>query len=367
MLAAGYRSFYRREHGAAMQYSPLAKAYVPVREAPTASSVAVMRSGQRVVERNDDASLHDLGDGVALLEFHSKANTYTPKVFELSWKALERLEAGFDALVIGNQGPMFCAGLNLTPFVAEGEALTARVEWVVREFPGLLQAIRFAPKPIVAAPFDRTLGGGAETCLAAHRIVASAELAMGLVETGVGLIPAAGGCKELLRRVLNPVMRIENADPLPVLQSILMQIGQAKISGSAREACAMGFLAAGDRIVSNRDHLLGEAKREARHLADSGFRPPRPEKIYAAGRDTLAALHMMLFQMREANQISEHDLLIASKLAWVLCGGDLSAPAWVDEQYILDLERQAFVFLIQQPRTAERMKHTLKTGKPLRN
>jgi 3-hydroxyacyl-CoA dehydrogenase len=230
-----------------------------------------------------------------------------------------------------------------------------------------MQAIRFSPKPIVAAPFDRTLAGGTETCLAAHRIVAAVELHMGLVEVGVGLIPAGGGCKELLRRVMNPVMRIENADPLPVMQQIFMQIGMAKVSANAKEARAMGFLTGSDRFVMNRDHLLGEAKREARHMADSNLRPPSPEKIYAGGRDLLAAIHMQLFQMVEGKFISEHDHLIAKKLAWVLCGGDLSGPAWVDEQYILDLERQAFVYLIQQPKTQERILHMLTTGKPLRN
>ena len=367
MLATGHQSFYQYEGETSLQYSPLDKKYVPTHEAGQPISVAALRRGNCEVERNDDASLHDLGDGVALLEFHSKANTYTPRVIEMSWKALERLDHDFDALVIGNQGQRFSAGMNLSSFVAEGETLAPQSDKLVREFQDLHQTMRFAAKPIVAAPFDQTLGGGTETCLAAHRIVAAGELYMGLVEVGVGLVPAGGGCKELLRRVINPAMRIDYADALPVVQSLFMQTGNAKVSGNAKEAALMGFLIGGDRIVMNHDYQLGEAKREARHLADSNFRPSAPEKIYAAGRDVLGAIYSMLFQMREGNQISEHDHLIDQKLAWVLCGGDLSAPTWVDEQYILDLEREAFVFLAQQPKTLERIAYTLKTGKPLRN
>jgi 3-hydroxyacyl-CoA dehydrogenase len=367
MLAAGHKSFFQHEGETSLQYSPLEKKYVPIHEAEQAISIVALRRGNCEVERNDDASLHDLGDGVALLEFHSKANTYTPKVIEMSWKALERLDHDFDGLVIGNQGQRFSAGMNLRSFIVDGEALAPQIDKLVRDFQGLHQTMRFTSKPIVAAPFDQTLGGGAETCLAAHRIVAAAELYMGLVEVGVGLIPAGGGCKELLRRVVNPAMQIEYADALPVVQSLFTQTGTAKVSGNVKEAGRIGYLVGGDRVVMNRDHLLGEAKREARHLADSNFRAPAPAKIYAAGRDVLGAIYSMLFQMREGSQISEHDLLVAKKLAWVLCGGDLSTPTWVDEQYILDLEREAFVFLAQQPKTHERIAYTLKTGKPLRN
>lgn len=369
MLAAGCASFYQRDGAALAQYSPIAKAYVPVRQSPAAVSVAALRMADREVERNEDASLLDLGDGVALLEYHSKANTLTPGVVEMSWRALERLERDFDALVIGNQGSLFCGGANLDPSVlgTGGPSVAATVDRMARDFQGLMRAISYSPRPIVAAPFDRTFGGGAEVCLAAHRLVAGAELYMGLVEVGVGLIPAGGGCKELLRRVMNPVMRIEGADPLPVMQQIFTQIGMARVSGSAKEAREMGFLTGADRVVMNRDRLLGEAKREALHMALDGSRPRAPEKIYAAGRDVLAAMHMILFQMREGHFISEHDLVIARQLAWVLCGGDLSAPAWVDEGYVYDLEREAFVFLIQQPKTVARIGQMLSTGKPLRN
>jgi 3-hydroxyacyl-CoA dehydrogenase len=227
--------------------------------------------------------------------------------------------------------------------------------------------MRYAPKPVAVAPFDRTLAGGAEFSMAGARIVGAAELYMGLVEVGVGLVPAGGGCKELLRRVMNPVMRTKNADPIPVMQRIFEQIGFGKVSMSAAEARKMGFLAPADRIVVNRAHLLSEAKREALHMVASGYRPPVPEKIYAAGRDVLAALEVAVFMLEDGRFASEHDAKIARKLGYVLTGGDLSAPTWVDEQYILDLEREAFVSLIMEPKTVERIMHMLSAGKPLRN
>jgi 3-hydroxyacyl-CoA dehydrogenase len=197
--------------------------------------------------------------------------------------------------------------------------------------------------------------------------VAHIELYMGLVEVSVGLVPAGGGCKEMLRRVMNPAMTVPNADPFPVIQKIFETIDMAKVSVGAVEAREMGYLQPADRIVMDRERLLGEAKREVLHLALSGYVPPRREKIYAGGRDMLASLRLALFQMGEGEHISDHDRLIGEKLGWILAGGDISAPAWVDEQYILDLEREAFVELIQTRKTMERVLHTLKTGKPLRN
>jgi 3-hydroxyacyl-CoA dehydrogenase len=203
--------------------------------------------------------------------------------------------------------------------------------------------------------------------MAGDRIVAHTELYAGLVEAGVGLIPGWGGCKELLRRVVNPTMRIPNADVLAPLAKVFETIGLVKISMSAAEAREIGFLGPCDRIVANRDHLLAEAKGEALHMIASGYRPPMPEKVYAAGRDLLSALRTQVFLLKDAGYASEYDAYIANKLSFVLCGGDLSEPTWVDEQYILDLEREAALDLIQQPKTAERIFHMLSTGKPLRN
>jgi 3-hydroxyacyl-CoA dehydrogenase len=268
---------------------------------------------------------------------------------------------------------MFSAGLNLDlgsiqqQSAERGITPSELIEEMDDQGQQMMLSFRYAPKPVVSAPFDRALGGGAELTMAADRIVAHAELYIGLVEIGAGLIPGWGGCKELLRRIVNPHMRIPNADPLPVLQKVFETIGFATVSRSAEQARELGFLGPCDRIVVNRDHLLAEAKQEAITLYQNGYRPPLPEKIYAAGRDVLAAMKTQLFLMNDAGYLTNHEVLIASKLAWTLCGGDLSEPTWVDEQYILDLEREAVVALLQEPKTIERMMHLLQTGKPLRN
>jgi 3-hydroxyacyl-CoA dehydrogenase len=211
------------------------------------------------------------------------------------------------------------------------------------------------------------LGGGAEFVMAGARVVAHAELYAGLVEVGVGLIPGSGGCKEMLRRVVNPVMAAHpNADPLPHLQKVFEAIALAKVSESAKQARDMGILAPCDRIVLNRDHLLGEAKREVLHMAD-GYLPARPGKIYAAGRDVYAALQIAVEGFMEQGLASEHDALIARKLGFILTGGAISEPGWVDEQVILDLERRVFLELVVTEKTLERIGYMLQNNKPLRN
>jgi 3-hydroxyacyl-CoA dehydrogenase len=232
-----------------------------------------------------------------------------------------------------------------------------------------LMRVRFASKPVVAAPFARTLGGGVEVCMAAARVVAASETYMGLVEVGVGLIPGAGGCKEMVRRVVSPAMkRAPNADPLPFVQSILQTVGAAKVSSSAAEAQLFGFLSEGDHIVMNRDHLLYEAKQEVlamvedRHSCLSLSSP-----CYAAGRDVLAALKAGIYVLQQGGYMSEYDAYISGRLAWVLCGGNLTSGEWVSEQYLLDLEREVFVELLGQQKTIDRIQYMLKTGKPLRN
>ena len=230
-------------------------------------------------------------------------------------------------------------------------------------------AVRFSAKPVVAAPFGRTLGGGAEVAMAAARIVAAAETYMGLVEVGVGLVPGAGGCKELVRRNVSPAMKqTPNADPLPFVQNVLQTIGAAKVSTSAKEARTFGFLTSADRVVMNRDHLIAESKEEVLELAAHGYAPPPREKsCYAAGRDVRAGLRAGIYVMQQGGYITEYDAFISSQLASILCGGDLSSGQWVDEQFLLDCERKTFVALCQEPKTIERIQHMLSTGKPLRN
>lgn len=201
----------------------------------------------------------------------------------------------------------------------------------------------------------------------ASRIVAAAELYIGMVEAGAGVIPAWGGTKEMLRRILNPPMLTKNTEALPFLQRIFEQIGMAKVATSAEEARQMGILGPADRVILNREHLLAEAKREVLHMLDDGYHPPLPEKIYAAGRDALAAMRVGIHMLMKGGYITEYESHIANKLAYVMTGGELSSPTWVDEQYILDLEREAFLSLAGEKKTQERMWNLLQTGKPLRN
>lgn len=370
MVAGGHPTFYQRdEHGVVTGvYDPARTAYVPLKRDPKAVIIHDLRASGKTVERNAGASLIDMGDGVALLEFHTKANAIDDDIIKLGWKALERLPGDFDGLVIGNQGEHFSAGANifLIAMLAQQEQWD-QIRAVTRELQNLFQALRAAPRPVVTAPFGMALGGGAEFAMAGARTIAHAELYIGLVEMGVGLLPAGTGCKEMLRRNINPVMRTPNADVLPHLQRVFENIALARVSESARQAQDMGFLTPADRIVLNRDHLLAEAKREVLHLAASGYTPPPPGKVWAAGRDALAALRVGIYSMYEAGYATEHDKLIAEKIAYVLCGGDLSEPGWVPEQHILDLEQEAFVDLCREPKTIERIAHMLQFNKPLRN
>jgi 3-hydroxyacyl-CoA dehydrogenase len=226
--------------------------------------------------------------------------------------------------------------------------------------------MRQSPVPVVVAPAGMALGGGAELVMHAGRVVAAAESYIGLVEVGAGVVPAGGGCKEMLRRIVNPVVRIENGDALAPMQKLFETVGQAEVARSAEAARQLGFLSAADRVVMNRDHRIAEAKRELLHMAPT-YQPPDPELIYAGGRDLLSALRMAIFSFREGGYISEYDAHIGEKLAFVLTGGELSQPAWVDPWYILDLEREAFLSLAGEPKTQARMWHLLQEGRPLRN
>jgi 3-hydroxyacyl-CoA dehydrogenase len=327
------------------------------------------RTSTGEIARNDSASILDMGDRVALLEFHSKQNSIDPDMVDMGWRALDLLEHGdFDALVIGNDGERFSIGFNvfLAVMAVQSDQLD-QLEQGTQRLQTLGEALRCASRPVITAPFNMALGGGAEMAMAGARAVAHVELYMGLVEAGVGLIPAGGGCKELLRRVVNPVMQASpNADVLPHLQKVFETIATAKVSTSAKEAREMGFLAADDKIVMNRAHLLGEAKRTALELADS-YVVRTPERVYAAGRDAYAALLLGIEGFRESGYASEYDAYIARKLAYVLTGGALSEPQWVSPQYIFDLEREAFMSLVTQPKTLERIGHMLQYNKPLRN
>ena len=368
MLDAGRETFYEGDDfGTPWFYDPTLKAHVT--EAPDELKVelARLKSSGRVLKESRGASLVDLGEGVACLEFHTKMNTLDADVFEMLRASVEEVEAGdWRGLVIGNEAADFSVGANL----AGGVSGLEEVGRAVKASQDALMAVRFCSKPVVTAPAGRTLGGGCEVSMAGARAAAAAETYMGLVEVGVGLIPGAGGCKELVRRLVSPPVRAAaNADPVPFLQQALQTIATAKVSTSAAEARAFGYLTEADLVVMNRDHQLAEAKRLVLELADAGYVPPvrGAKSCYAAGRDALAALRAGLYVMQQGGYMSEYDLHVSGKVAWVLCGGRLSSAQWVDEQYFLDLEREAFVSLCGEPKTHERIAHMLSTGKPLRN
>jgi 3-hydroxyacyl-CoA dehydrogenase len=369
MLASGNRTFY--QYAAKIKtgvYFPANGTYESIQRQESIVILGKRKSAGKVISRNPGASLIDLGDGIAGVEFHTKMNTLDDDILSMIQQGLDCGESDFDGLVIGNESENFSAGANLFMVVMAAQSgMWDQLEPAVKKGQDLHMRMRYFPKPVVVAPAGLALGGGAEMPMHASQIVAAAELYTGLVEIGAGVIPSWGGVKEMLRRILNPPMLTKNAEALPFLQRVFEQIGLAKVSTSAEEARQMGILGAADRVVMNRDHLLTEAKREALHLLESGYHPPLPEKIYAAGRDALAALRVGIYMMKEGGYITEYESHIANKLAYVMTGGELSSPAWVDEQMILDLEREAFLSLCGEKKTQERMWNLLQTGKPLRN
>ncbi len=369
MLFAEIESFYRVEDGEITgTYDWRVKAYADVAVDEHHIEVAALRRSGEPVAQNASATLHDMGDGVLLLEFHSKMNAIDDDMVAMMVEAQHQLDSdAYYGLVIGNDGPNFSVGANLKQV---GMAALQGDFDGIKEATGALQsaleAFRFGSKPVVAAVHGMALGGGAEIALGASRIVAHAESYLGLVEAGVGLLPAGGGLKELVRRLVSPVMEREG-DPLPVAQKILETVAMAKTSTSAAEAGELGFLSSGDRVVMHRDHLLYEAKQEVLQMVADGHMASPPSMVYAGGRDLLAALQIAVWSLQQAGYASEHDAVVANKVAWVIAGGDLSSPAWVSGDYFLNLERDAFAELVATEKTQARIKHMLETGKPLRN
>lgn len=369
MLDLGFDSFYRfDDEGAKFVYSPADKKYVSLERSRLVLSVNDVRRTGSVLEENDSASLLDMGDGVMLLEYHTKGNALDPDIWQIFGKAVSRLHGDATGLVIGNDGPYFSAGANLMLFaMAVQNEMFDQIEKFLRMGQDTLQELRKAPKPVVAAPHQLVLAGGAETIMGADRVVAHAETYIGLVEFGVGIVPGWGGCKELVRRKVSPHMHAASVNPSPYLQEVFELIGYAKVSGSAREAQQWQYLAPTDRIVMNRDHLLAEAKREVLHMA-SGYTPPSVmANVYAAGAGQLANMRVGIYLLQTGGYISEHDAKIAEKLACVICGGELSQGTWMDEQYFLDLEREAVLSLIGEPKSVERIQYMLMNNKALRN
>ncbi|HKJ38172.1 MAG TPA: 3-hydroxyacyl-CoA dehydrogenase/enoyl-CoA hydratase family protein [Anaerolineales bacterium] len=365
MLKAGVETFYQYKKNEKVGVYDVAKQkYVKLKKP---AGMVVLKQ-QKVVSQNTGATLRDMGDGVACLEFHTKMNALDDDIMSMAVEALDKLETDFDGLVIGNEADNFSAGANLFMMVVGAQqGMWDMLDGAVKKLQNLVMRMRYSPKPVVVAPAGLTLGGGCEITMHGSRVVAAAETYIGLIELGAGVIPAGGGTKEMLRRIVNPVMRVENTEVLAPLQKLFMQVGMAKVATSAEEARGMEILAPADRIVANRDHLLAEAKREVLHMVASNYRPPAPELIYAAGRDAHASLNIGAWSFREGKYITQYDHHIAGKLIHVMCGGELTRPQWVSEQYILDLEREAILSLFGEEKTQARMWNILQTGKPLRN
>src|SRR5581483_7352122 len=321
--------------------------------------------------------LVDLGDGVGCIEFHSKMNSLGADIIQLVTQALKPGGPGdnFEAFVITNDAQNFSVGANLMLLLmAVQEEEWDEVDLVIRQFQNMTQAIKFSPKPVVIAPFGLTLGGGTEMSLHAAARQPHAELYTGLVEVGVGLLPGGGGCKEMLLRAVDSAASIrkdghgQSVELMEAMKKVFETVATAKVATSAHEARSLGFLSDSDRVTMNRDRVLSEAKVRALELTRAGYEPPAPRSdIPAPGESILAALKLGVHMMRQGEFISDHEVKIGTKVAEVLCGGNVSPGTPVSEQYILDLEQEAFKSLCGERKTQERIQYTLKTGKTLRN
>jgi 3-hydroxyacyl-CoA dehydrogenase len=359
MLASGATSFYRAADAdgrARTQYFDLgASRYQPIEARPGVTVLADLKRARGVVKKNAGASLVDVGDGVLCVEFHSKMNSIGDDLVAMVHAGIEETTRNFQAMIIANQGENFSIGANLMlVLLAAQEGEWDELSAAIRRFQQSNMAIKYAPKPVVAAPFGMTLGGGCEIAMHAARVQASAELYMGLVEVGVGVIPGGGGCKELLLRTGDAKKAFD-------------RIGYAKVSTSAADARELGFLRESDGVTMNAERLIEDAKAAALALVPY-YAPGVPQTDIAVEGDAgFALLKMGIWMARQGNYISDYDAVVGEKLAHVLCGGRLTGENKVSEQYLLDLEREAFLSLCGNPQTQQRMQHMLKTGKPLRN
>jgi 3-hydroxyacyl-CoA dehydrogenase len=370
MLDAGATSFYKKGNGQQLYFDFASNRYREVNEPAGTIILKSVKERTGVIKRNAGASLIDLGDGAACLEFHSKMNAIGGDTLQMLKYALSEVEKNFVGLVVGNQGANFSVGANLTLLLLEAqEENWEEIDMIVRAFQSATMSLRYSPKPVVVAPFQMTLGGGCEMTLHADRVRAAAETYIGLVEVGVGLIPAGGGTKEMLLRAQDSIPKgADGADPFPFIKRAFETIALARVATSAEEARDLGFLKADDTVSMNADRLIADAKREVLALAQTGYIETQPRvDILALGNAALSTLKLGIHQMKRGGFISDYDALIGEKLARVLTGGDLNHETKVSEQYLLDLEREAFLSLCGERKTQERIGHMLKSGKPLRN
>jgi 3-hydroxyacyl-CoA dehydrogenase len=380
LLAKGASSWYQQDPGtpSGRKFFEITQEDYKQLQVPSGVwSVAAAKLSGGLVKKNPGASLVDLGDGVGCIEFHSKMNTIGGDIMQLVTETLKPespLGANFEAFVISNDAQNFSVGANLMLLLlAIQEAEWEEVELMVRGFQNMTQLIKFSPKPVVVAPFGMTLGGGCEIALHGAARHPHAELYMGLVEAGVGLLPAGGGCKEMTLRAVEAAASIrrdgrgESVEFMEAMKKAFETIAMAKVSSSAADARTLGFLDERDHVMMNRDRVLANAKAHALELA-RGYQPPGPRsQIPAPGESILATLKLGVHLMRQGEYISDYEVKLGNKIAEVLCGGNVSPGTPISEQYLLDLEREAFLSLCGEKKTQERIQYTLRTGKTLRN
>jgi 3-hydroxyacyl-CoA dehydrogenase len=376
VLASGRKGFYESEKGTTTVFDLGTGGAKKMEEPKGVIILKSLKDAGREVERNSGASLIDLGDGVACVEFHAKMNAIGADLIAMIHKGLKRLETDFAAMVIANQAANFSVGANLMlVLVGAQEQEWDELHMAVKQFQNINLAIKYAPKPVVVAPQGMALGGGCEVSLHGAKIQAAAEAYLGLVEAGVGLIPGGGGSKEMLIRANEHAAGREDLDLFHALKPVFETIAMAKVGTSAEECRELGYLRHEDGITMNRDRLVADAKEAALALVRGGYRPlaaswqegAQTTQIKVLGEQFLAAAKLAIHMMLRGGYASEYDAHVGRKLANILAGGPLTSPQMVSEQYVLDLEREAFVSLCGEKKTQERIAHTLKTGKPLRN
>ncbi len=365
-LAQGNTSFYIEEHAVKFYYDN--GRYKQLLENPKKLDISTIKKQKGVIKKNHGASLIDMGDGVALLEFTSPNHAIGLDILQMIDLAVDEVEANYKGLVIGNTGRNFCVGANLALMLMEAQDDNIyELEFVIRKFQNAMLKMKYSAVPVVVAPYNMTLGGGTEVSLAATRIQATTETYMGLVEVGVGLIPGGGGTKELYVKTLKGLPKGVRYDLQQIANKVFETVALAKVSTSAVEAREYNFLSDLDGISVNPDHQLYDAKQVVLSLHEQGYTAPVPEKIPVVGESGYATLLLGAEGMRLSGYLSNHDMIIAKELAYVLAGGNVPFGTEVDEQYLLNLERESFLRLISMSKSQQRMQHMLVKGKPLRN
>jgi 3-hydroxyacyl-CoA dehydrogenase len=366
LLDNGFTTFYSEIDGDLAYYNGTEYVKVPINE--KAIDLKRYKKKHGVIKANSGASLIDIGDGIALLEFHSRSNAIGLDIIQMINYAIDEVEKNFKGLVIGNQGKNFCVGANLGMILMEAQDDNIfELDFVIKSFQQAMRRIKYSSKPVVAAPFQMTLGGGAEVCLPAAHIQASAETYMGLVEVGVGLIPGGGGNIGLYEKFIKGLPNGVEVDYQHIANKVFETIAMAKVSTSGEEARENNFLNFADGISVNPDHLIYDAKQAALALAEAGYTPPVKKLVKVVGAPGYATLLLGAQGMFDSGFISEHDLKIAKKLAYVIAGGKVPYGTQVSEDYLLNLEKEAFLQLVADSKSQMRMQHMLVKGKPLRN